>query len=95
MVISKRRIALFSVLGCLLFLVLLSMLGVIPNRYSVKRVTDMEDTYKGRSYTELQEAGGETEVRQYISNFYLPRYDETGKEVFTIRGREAFLINDM
>ncbi len=95
MVISKRRIALFSVLGCLLFLVLLSMLGVIPNRYSVQRVTDMEDSYKGRSYTELREAGGETEVRQYISNFYLPRYDETGKEVFTIRGREAFLINDM
>lgn len=87
MVISKRRIALFSVLGCLLFLVLLSMLGVIPNRYNVLKVTDTEDSYKGRSYTELREAGGGTEVRQYISNFYLPRYDETGKEVFTIRGQ--------
>lgn len=95
MVISKKRIVLFAILGCLLFIAMLSMAGVIPNRFAVLTKKNTEESYKGKSFTELQDiAGGETQVSQYISDFYLPSYDETGKENFTLTGREAFLIND-
>ncbi|MEE9558213.1 MAG: LPS export ABC transporter periplasmic protein LptC [Candidatus Brocadiales bacterium] len=95
MVLSKKRIILIAVLGCLVLIGLLSMIGVIPNKYARVDKTGSKVPYKGKSYTELKEIAGEgAQVRQYISNFVLPRYDETGKEVFSITGKEAFLINE-
>ncbi|MFQ5862103.1 MAG: LPS export ABC transporter periplasmic protein LptC [Candidatus Brocadiales bacterium] len=92
---SKKRIVLFSVLGCLLLSGVLSIVGVIPNRFAVIRMKETEESYKGKSYTELQQvAQGEAQINQYISDFYLPSYDESGKEVFTLRGRNAVLVND-
>lgn len=92
---SKKRIILFAVLGCLLLSAVLSLFGVIPNKYTVTHKVESKDPYRGKSYTELQETAGEgTQVSQYIRDFNLPRYDETGKEVFTIVGKEAFLVND-
>src|SRR3990167_2089758 len=95
MVISKKRIILFAILGCLFIAALLSIFGVIPNRFAMVGGDSTDGSYKGKSYTELQRiAGEESQVSQYINDFYLPSYDEAGKEVFTIQGNEAFLIND-
>lgn len=96
MVISKKRIVLFAILGCILLIALLSIFGVIPNKFAmVGKRNKAGKAYSGKSYTELQKAvGGESQVSQHISDFYLPSYDETGKEVFTIQGNEAFLLND-
>ncbi|MFQ5956828.1 MAG: LPS export ABC transporter periplasmic protein LptC [Candidatus Brocadiales bacterium] len=95
MVMSKKRIVLFSVLGCFLLSGVLSIVGVIPNKFAVIRKKETAKAYRGKSYTELQQgAREESQVNQYISDFYLPSYDESGKEIFTLRGKEAVLVND-
>lgn len=95
MVMSKKRIVLFSILGCMLISMILSVVGVIPNRFAVLRDSEVGESYRERPYTSLLETSqGGAQVSQRISNFYLPSYNESGEETFTLLGREAVLVND-
>lgn len=92
---SKYRIALFSVLFCLLLATVLSLAGVLPNKFFEGSKKDPEGSLQAKYFYELHGEGQEgARVTQHISDFYFPSYDETGREVLSLKGKEAFLIND-
>ncbi|MFN3466696.1 MAG: LPS export ABC transporter periplasmic protein LptC [Candidatus Brocadiales bacterium] len=88
---GKFRIILFSLLGSLLIVVVLSVAGILPNRF-------FKWHKERQSYGNSEEKAffvdeGPT-VNHIINDFYFPHYDEAGNVKFVLRGKKAMLLND-
>jgi lipopolysaccharide transport protein LptA len=88
---SKFRIILFSLLGCLLIVMAVSMAGILPNRFF--KWHEERQPSVDLAERDLFTEEGPT-VDHVINNFYFPHYDAEGKEVFILKGKSAMLINN-
>lgn len=87
---SKFRIILFSLLGCIPIIIAISIAGILPNKFfKWHKEQDSNDLEEKVLFFEEEPA-----INHVINNFYFPQYDEVGNEMFILKGKKAVLINN-